>query len=200
MAYSDFSLDQVIDNFGLHYDRANLFSSVEPVPVSDWLKDFLDRGLNLGLASGTEKARSEFIIAPILFDLARQYPEQFTIFSGKTLESDPDRGLLGECDFILSQGKLTEVIQAPIFTVVEAKKQDMEKGLGQCAAQLVGAQYFNQHKHSSIDAVFGCVTTGENWRFLQLKDQDLQLDSQVYYIVQLEKILGILQSILRIFI
>jgi hypothetical protein len=42
--------------------------------------------------------------------------------------------------------------------------------------------------------IYGVVTTGTNWKFLQLVDTHLQIDLHEYYILQIEIILGILAA------
>jgi hypothetical protein len=195
MAYSDFSLDDVINNFDLNHERVDIFETTTDLEANDWLKNFLSLGLQLALSSGTEKARSEFIVAPILLDLEQRNLKTIFILSGKVLDVDSSRGLTGECDFIITRSKPANVIQTPILALVEAKKQDTEMGLGQCAAQMIAAQLLNQRKQNPISAVFGCVTTGEKWQFLRLVDNVLQIDRCAYYINKLEKVLGILQAI-----
>ena len=120
----------------------------------------------------------------------------FAIYSGQRLDSDPSRGLSGECDFILTLTAPLPVLQAPIVIIVEAKKNDIEAGLGQCAAQMVGARLFNQQEGNGLDMIFGCVTTGEGWQFLQLEHDVIVIDSVRYYIDRVETILGVFQAIL----
>ncbi len=195
MAYSDFSLASVKKIFQLKEQTIDLFSQVKPIEISQWLEETLSISTKLALASSSEKARSEFIIAPILLELEKRNPEQLAIFSGERLDVDKDKGLQGECDFILSKGYLTSSLQAPIFSLVEAKKNDIKEGLGQCVAQMLGARCFNQAEANSIPYIYGCVTTGENWQFLKLDSDLLYLDKQRYYLNELNKLLGILQFI-----
>ena len=68
------------------------------------------------------------------------------------------------------------------MAVVEAKKNDIDGGLGQCIAQMVAAQVYNERAGQVIEAVYGCVTTGEVWQFLQLVDQRVTLHSIRLYI------------------
>jgi hypothetical protein len=196
MAYSDFTLDTVFEQFGLAETNLALFETVQPIPISSWLEETLVITQPIGLRSGTEKARSEFIVVPILLELGRRNPDRFMVYSGKSLDVDKSKGLTGECSFLLSKGEATRVIQAPIFSLVEAKKQDIDLGLGQCVAQMVGASLFNSRKGRSITAIFGCVTTGEIWQFLKLENQNVIIDDRSYLLFDsLAKILGILQAI-----
>ncbi|MDM8566469.1 hypothetical protein QUF74_12570 [Candidatus Halobeggiatoa sp. HSG11] len=194
MPYSDFTLVQVKKKFNLFEDRVKLFGNVETIKPSNWLNEALNIGLELALSNSSEKARSEFIVVPILFELERS--KTFSIYSGERLDVDKENGLFGECDFILSQGKITNTIQNPIFALLEAKKNDIGSGLGQCTAQMLGARLFNQQENNDIDTIFGCVTTGEIWQFLKLEEDVIHIDSKCYYINDLEMILGIFQNII----
>lgn len=196
MAYSDFTLDSVLTQFELEEVTAPIFETIVPVAPSDWLKETLSIGEDYGLRAGTEKARSEFIVTPILLELRRGSAEPFAIYSGRNLEGDRSIGLNGECDFLLSRGETSYSLHAPVFTIVEAKKQDLDLGLGQCAAQLVGARLFNQKKKAPIPVLYGCVTTGDNWLFLKLENQILTLNSRRYFYTELNDILGFLTQIL----
>ncbi|OQY43740.1 MAG: hypothetical protein B6242_14110 [Anaerolineaceae bacterium 4572_78] len=196
MAYSDFKLRDVKKNFGLIEKRIALFEPVTPLPISNWLSETLDTGLYLALATISEKARSEFIVVPILFEIHKKNNQQFAIYSGENLDVDKEKGLVGECDFILSKGDMSHTIQTPIFSLVEAKKKDIGLGLGQCAAQMIGAKVFNEQEGNDVDTIFGCVTTGETWQFLKLENGTLFIDRIRYYIDDVETILGIFQCII----
>ena len=83
--------------------------------------------------NSTEKAKSEFIIAPVLAELKRLHRPAVGVFSGVELSVDPGAGLTGTCDFLLSLGPEQFFVKAPIVALVEAKKEDMFAGIGQCA-------------------------------------------------------------------
>ncbi len=151
------------------------------------------RGTRLALLS--EKSRSEFIVVPILLAARELSGDRFAIFSGQRLDVDPQQGLAGECDFILAIGPALPPLHAPVMTFVEAKKNDVEAGLGQCIAQMVGARRFNDAAGRMNATVFGCVTTGETWQFLQLDDHAALLDRPRYYLDNVGRILGVLRSI-----
>jgi hypothetical protein len=197
MAYSDFTFEAAMQKFDLHQKSISLFSQSESGTISEWLKKSLIYGKKLALSSGNEKARSEFIIAPIMIEIEQLFGSQFAIYSGKNLDADKENGLSGECDFIISKGEQTFTIQAPILAIVEAKKADIELGLGQCVAQMVGAKIINA-RQGEADVIYGCVTTGEDWQFMKLEDRVVYIDCDRYYINQVEKIVGCLQSILNL--
>jgi len=193
MSYNHFTLAKVKEEFNLEEQDSDLFLDVLPIESSGWLKETLKTGLRLARPSSSEKARSEFIIVPILFEIEKRNNECFAIYSGERLDVDQNRGLVGECDFILTKGKIKYTIQKPIVALVEAKKNDIDLGLGQCVAQMVGSQIFNQ---GEINSIYGCVTTGEDWQFLKLEQNIITIDKKHYYIDNVEKILGVLQYII----
>lgn len=74
MAYSDFTLRRVELQFGLTTNiDEDFFAGVAPVMVSDRLRDHLALRTPLALAIGTEKARSELLIMPILLEAVDQF-------------------------------------------------------------------------------------------------------------------------------
>lgn len=194
MAYADFSLEQVCKTFHLTIISSLLFQDLNPVALPSWLQETLVKGRPLAL--GSEKARSEFIIAPILLASRDLSHNRVTVYSGQRLESDPSSGLTGECDFILALTQPLPIIQAPIVCIVEAKKNDIDSGFGQCAAQMVGARRINERDMTGLSTIFGCITTGEDWQFLKLEDDTLAIDSQRYYINNVGLLLAVLQAII----
>src|SRR5947209_2367000 len=101
MAYSDFTLERAIRDLGLSLEPARLFVSLEPAVPPSWLLDMLARGQAMPLVS--EKARSERIVVPVLLAVRELAGGTLTIFSGQALNVEPEKGLVGECDFILAR-------------------------------------------------------------------------------------------------
>ena len=117
------------------------------------------------------------------------------IFSGQRLDVDPARGLVGECDFLLSLGNPLPRFRAPIVALVEAKNHDIDLGMGQCIAQMVAAREFNKRNQTGVGVVHGCVTTGENWQFLRLDGPNVIVDETRLYIDNVGGILAMLGAI-----
>ncbi len=193
MPYSQFkTLESVVSAFDLEVkDTAHLYNQTALISPSDRLSEAINEGLDLAIATSTEKARSELLISPILMEVRRSLNKKISLFSGNIFDVEPERGLNGFCDFILSASATQSVITAPVLTVVEAKENDLRSGLGQCIAEMIGAQIFNQKK-GLVHTIYGTVTTGTTWRFLQLDQQTVQIDLTEYFINQLDLILGIL--------
>ena len=160
MAYSDFSLVRARNNFGLTLDESrNLFANTEPVSLSETLRMLFSDYVPLATSISTEKARSEFIIAPLLAEVRRLLNNQVSLFSGNEFDVDSKRGLQGFCDYIICGSQEQLFITAPVIIVLEAKKEDIIGGLGQCVAAMVAAQYFNQNQGNEVKYIYGSVTT-----------------------------------------
>ncbi|WP_366853759.1 hypothetical protein [Microcoleus sp. PH2017_22_RUC_O_B] len=93
-------------------------------------------------------------------------------------------------DFLLSRSPEQLFIKAPAVVLVEAKKEDLKPGLGQCLAEMVAAQRFNQQKQQPISTIYGTVTSGTVWRFLKLEEQCVSIDLTDYSLLPVEQILG----------
>ena len=133
MPYSSFALPDIEPRLGITIREVpELFADVADVDPSPLLRTLLDVYLPLALAINTEKARSELFIAPILVEIRERSGHRISLFSGTELDADPDRGLNGFCDFILSRSEQQQYLRAPIVTVVEAKNDNPKSGLGQC--------------------------------------------------------------------
>ncbi len=190
MAYSDFTLESAGRLLGVVTRGEDLFPELRRGLAPDWLTDALARGgqgVHLSLIS--EKSRSEFVVAPMLLAARELSGGAFSIYSGQRLDVDASRGLVGECDFLLAATEAVLPLRAPIAAVVEAKKNDIEAGLGPCVAQMVAAAAFN-HETGKFWPIHGCVTTGEVWQFLRLDGDEARIDRRRYYLDDVGGILG----------
>ncbi|MFO1433500.1 MAG: hypothetical protein U1F76_25955 [Candidatus Competibacteraceae bacterium] len=193
MAYNEFTLESAEAELGVVAHPGDLFPNLSSIPVPSWLQELLARSMQLALIS--EKARSEFIVAPILLACRELSGNALTILSGQRLDVDPVRKLQGECDFILALSEPVPRLRAPLVTIVEAKRNDIESGLGQCIAQMVGAQLYNERAAQAPKMIYGCVTTGEDWQFLQLQGTTVLIGRQRLYIDNVGRILAVFQAI-----
>jgi hypothetical protein len=195
MAYSDFTLAKVQATFDLIIaENRHLFRDICGVQPSQRLLTDLVENKPLAIAINSEKARSEFLIAPTLAEVRRQTHYQSSLFSGVEFNVDADQGLRGYCDYILCRSQEQYYITSPVVIVIEAKNENIIAGLGQCIATMVAAQLFNQ-QHSQLEfaeIIYGAVTTGTNWKFITLQGRQVYIDVDEYYINQLDLILAIL--------
>ena len=193
MAYSDFTVENLREQFGLKFRAERLFPEAVPTPPSAWLIEALARGQEMGFSSA--KSRSERLVTPVLMELTRLRPHTFSVYSGGNLDVDIAAGLRGECDFIFSLSRIQDFVTAPISCIAEAKKQDLEQGTLQVTAQLLGARKLNEREGTPISTLFGCSTTGIEWRFLTLHGTDVTVDEKRYQLAHLDDLLGALQAV-----
>ncbi|MEM9213237.1 MAG: hypothetical protein AAGD25_02725 [Cyanobacteria bacterium P01_F01_bin.150] len=199
MSYSKFKLEDIEAKLGLTIKESqNIFSQAEAEEISPLLQQILDYNLPLALEIATEKARSEMILTPILIELKKLSNSQISLFSGREFNVDPEKDLVGFCDFLISQSASQLIIKAPVAVVVEAKNDNIQSELGQCIAEMYAAQLFNQKSNNNIPVIYGSVTTGTNWKFMRLVGTSVELDITEYFISNPSQILGILKSFIMV--
>ena len=195
MAYSDFTLELVVEKLGVTTGLASLFPGAIPVAPPDWLLAGFAR--NTLLATASEQSRRESLIAPILSAAREVTGDRLAIFSGQRMDIDSSRGLNGECDYLLAVSQAVPPLRPPLIAVVEAKKADIDLGLGQCAAEMIAAREFNHRMSKTERPVYGCVTSGEVWLFLRLRETHVDLDATRFLLSDVHKILGVFRAILE---
>ncbi len=192
MPYSQFTtLRKAIDAFGLQLQEGQFFPEVEPIAPSSALVEQLTEGLPI-VAAGSEKARSEGIIYPVLLEVRRVLGRQISFFSGEDFTVDETVGLNGIVDFLISKSPIVSTIEAPVAVIVEAKKADISTGLGQRAAEMVASWRFNHAHQLPVSKVYGSVSNGTQWRFLQLAGSTLTIDLRDYPLPPADHVLSLL--------
>lgn len=198
MPYSKFrKLKKTLDRFHLSEEGINMFPNIVEIEPSAWLIQSLVVAKMVPLTN--EKGKSERIISPILGEIAVAYIEKITLFSGEDLTIEGEDELSGECDFFFANRPHRNVIVAPIITLVEAKNEDFEHGQAQCVAQMYAAMRYNELADKPLPFIYGCASTGGEWKFLRLENNRVFVDSETYYLTQLPKILGIFHQIVASF-
>ncbi len=198
MGYNKFlKLDKLRKDLGIKdIQKKWLPQSFNPVSISQNLTENLTDASQEAL--GSEKAKSEYVITPILRELRKQNPTYFKSFSGYLFNIDSEKNLNGFCDFILSLDAESIEITAPVFCIVEAKDDKIEKGLAQCGAAMYAAQIFNEREGNPKKQIFGCVTNAFSWCFLKLENKNLYIDPNYVPLTFTEphRVLAVLQWIL----
>lgn len=194
MAYTAFSLNELEVKFGITFHKEKLFENIQPCSISTRLKEALEDATLFHLTS--EKIKSEAVVFPIMAEIKRRNKDRITVFSGENLNADDSKGLVGECDFIISNRPELLEVETPIITLIEAKRDNLNLGIAQCSAQMIGSKVFNEKRNHAIDSIYGCVTNADDWQFLQLKNNVITLDTTKYYFNQIEVIIGIFQIII----
>ncbi|RKZ82183.1 MAG: hypothetical protein DRR19_21090 [Candidatus Parabeggiatoa sp. nov. 1] len=196
MSYSQFTLATVKKTFGLTTsEQRDILAGVSKRECSEHLAETLLYNVPLALSSNSEKARSEMIIAPILIEVKKQLQSHLSLFSGVEFDVDAEKGLTGYCDFILSHSSEQLMVTAPVMMLVEGKNENIKGGLGQCIAEMVAAQLFNEREGNKISSIYGAITTGTNWKFLKLTGKVVEINLNEYYLTDIEKILKFLTEL-----
>lgn len=196
MAYNTFTLNSVKDQFKLKIKDAPFCETLLPAEPSPEMASILAEWFPVAQAARTEKALSELLVSPILLEARKLANRQVQLFSGEEFEVDRDRGLNGFCDFLFSRSDSRLTIDAPVLMIVEAKRGELESGLGQCVAEMVAAQIYNQQQEQPISVIYGSVTSGKLWQFLQLEANTVTVDLTTYPAMPVQKVLGILKWML----
>ena len=196
MAYNNFTLDTVKHQFNLNLVDLP-FCDLLPIaePQSAFVT-IIEQYLPLAQRAKSEKAKSELLVSPILIEARRLVNERMQLFSGEEFNVNFERGLNGFCDFVFSKSTAPFLIEAPVLMLVEAKRGELDAGLGQCIAEMVAAQIYNLSEGKEIATIYGCVTSGKLWQFLKLVGNDVTIDVNEYPVMPIQKILGILKFML----
>jgi hypothetical protein len=195
MSFRDFKFPQVQKDLGLTLAQDRLFANLTPAVLRESFKEDLEENIRLALAVNTEKAKSEYIIAPILAEAWRISGKSFGLFSGVELNVDASRGLNGVCDFLITQNPMQFYVTSPILAIAEAKNDNPSTGYGQCVSSMVAARLFNEQEGSEARTIYGVSTSGSLWRFMKLDGDRLTLDLDEYAPDRPELLLSVVLSI-----
>ena len=195
MSYKKFTIEKLKQQFSISIEKRSLFSNVEKLEPTTWLIETLSLAKIIALQS--EKAKSELIIMPILAEMLKRNQDKVSLYSGILLNADIGLGLNGECDFLFSNKAHSYFLESPVFALVEAKNDNIDYGIAQCIAQMLGANIFNANHQATVPLIYGCVTTGDDWQFLILKNNRVSIDDKRYYLNDLDLLLGLFQFIIN---
>jgi hypothetical protein len=192
MAFSDFKYPEVLRKLKLA-DRSdcNLYGVVPSVPVSSSLREILKVNVPLATTAHSEASRSTWLVGPLLGELWVRHNGRFNMFAGIEFSADPEAGLNGYCDFIIGRTPQLPVLQLPVIVIFQAKRDSIADSLGQCIAGMEGIMRYNRRHGTPFDPIYGVVTTGSLWKFLQLSNSVVTIDLAEYTIAQVDKLFGI---------
>jgi hypothetical protein len=197
MSFRDYTFPDVTTQLQLTLEDGKLFEDVQPRVLEHNFTETVRYGLELATANRTEKAKSEFVIAPILLELKRTTKHAFKLFSGSEWSVDPSRGLNGYCDFILTRGASQFVLDAPFVAIAEAKNDLLVNGYGQCISAMYAGQLANERAGKPLPALYGIVSTAVEWQFLRLAGTVVTIDPTILLINALPRLMGVLHRIVE---
>ena len=166
------------------------FVELMPLAVTEYFQQELTYVLKHLDVKMSEAAISEFLIAPILKEVWKNYAEILLFWShvalrvGEEFEGFPDY-------LFTKRTPLGLVRDKPYLMVVEAKKDDFEGGWGQCLAGMLAAQAINGDEQTLLQ---GMVSNGEVWQFGQLRGHDFIRDPRPFTIMELGTLFAALHT------
>ncbi|RUT09015.1 hypothetical protein DSM106972_010680 [Dulcicalothrix desertica PCC 7102] len=185
------NIAQVLQEFNITSSEASFLVETK-FDIRETFREELSFSLREFTFEDSEYAICEAVVFPILREVYRNYRENFTLWSHKTLTYDVN--LTGIPDYILANksplGK--EVFEKPFLIAVEAKRDDFIKGWGQCLAEMVAIQKINQNLEQDI---YGIVSNGQFWQFGKLKGNIYTREIKSYTLSDIDKLFAALNYI-----
>lgn len=94
---------------------------------------------------------------------------------------------------MVSRSAYQSDLESPVVVAVEAKREDIDGGITRCVAEMIAARIFNEREGNAIKEIYGCVMTGDVWRFLVLRESRAIIETVSFDVREdLTRILGIL--------
>ncbi len=180
MAYTDFkTLTQVEKELGVNIKQdSKLYVDIKPAELSSWFVETMDLAYDLAININTEAARQSLIVDNVLIEMKKTLP--ISLFIKKHFNVDASKGLTGNPDGLVCKGLDDLEIRAPVIVLVEAKNNDINPGFPQCIAEMVAAALFNEKAGIVQNTVYGVVTDGVSWRFVNLQNNIATIDKHTY--------------------
>ncbi len=150
----------------------------------DFLNRYLPRNLKY-VNPISEAARREVLIAPTLLEICAETQSELNI----EYPVNVNKFLKGSFDYFISSSNA--------LIVIEAKQSDLSRGFTQLAVELIALDLWID---SPVTALYGAVTTGEDWRFGIFYRQEKKViqDIKLYRVPEeLESLLRVLIGILN---
>jgi hypothetical protein len=193
LTFSGMTWDILEEKYGIGLRDSFLFADTAPSEPTPTLVENLRRARHVRLVN--ERARAHRLVDPVLAELETYYDGRISTIPEMYLEVKDVEGLSGNPDFVISAGTLNKVV--PIVAIVEAKKDDIDSGLPQCAAELYAAYLLDK---GALLRLYGCVTVGTEWKFLYIDGESklVVVDRNSYSIFELPPLLGVLRRIVDV--
>lgn len=194
MAFSDFKkISEVQETLDIVYAEEDFVKIQEAEPSEQFLQDFEWTRQNLNIFA-SEAARRETIVFPILKENYKAYADNYELWIGTSIVYDEN--LSGTPDYLIStRSKLGKtVVGKPLIILVEAKRNDFDRGWGQCLAELVAAQKMN---NDAAFPVYGIVTDGNLWQFGRLVGDTFTQNRTDFTLANLPMLFGAVSAVFK---
>jgi hypothetical protein len=144
-------IEELLAHFGYTFQSREVVLPHTTTPIP-WYTDLYERirASVPYISFTTEAARREFLIAPILLDLARYHQVKVKV----EFPLDVSDQLRGTIDYLLQAQQ--QVI------VIEAKNADLQRGFSQLAAEMIAVDQWTETQTATL---YGAVSIGTIWQF-----------------------------------
>ena len=184
--FSNFTQREAFELLGIENLREWTIPAT-PMPPAPFFQERMTRLQAAFDLSSSEHAK-ELLIDAVCEEAILSHPA-LKIWKGAPLS---DEMTTGYADYLIA--KRRRYLNHPFLCVIEAKKDDFEKGLAQCLVEMRACQWTNRQDGFESN-VFGIVTNGEVWKFYKLEQTGAAHESLPYSIRQIEDVLGVLSFI-----
>lgn len=161
-----------------------------PVEPSAFFQERMQRLEELFNLDGYEESKKLLIDA--ICEEAISSTKHLKIWKGAQLEGDVAAGYV---DYLIAERK--RYLDLPLLCIIEAKRDDFEKGLAQCLVEMQACQWQNRQAQRDID-VLGMTTNGTAWQFYKLIVTGEVYESPVYSVGDMNLLLGRLRYIFEL--
>ena len=194
MAFSDFKrISEVQEKFDITYAEEDFVKVHNAEPSEQFLQDFEWTRQNLNVFV-SEASRCEAIIFPVLKENYKAYADNYELWIGTSIAYN--QTLSGTPDYLIStRSRLGKtVVGKPLIILVEAKRNDFDRGWGQCLAELVAAQKMN---NDAAFPVYGIVTDGNLWQFGRLVGDTFTQNRTDFVLTNLPMLFGAVSAVFK---
>lgn len=157
----NFEIEDVAAYFGYTFVSKNITlpHTTQPIPWAAELYERIQTSLPY-ISMTSETARREFLIAPVLLDLARYTQTKVRV----EFPLDVSDHLKGTLDYFIQARHH--------LLVIEAKNADLQRGFTQLAAEMIALDHWVETPTSIL---YGAVSIGNVWQFGLLNRETHQL-------------------------
>ncbi len=180
--FSSFSDDEAMELIGIE-ELQDWDLPIEPFNVSDFFYERLERLDSFGI---NRSEGGKEILIEAFCEEALILHKTLRLWKQVHLESET---LTGTPDYLAT--KKRDFVKRPFLCVVEAKKDDFEKGLAQCLVEMKACRDNNENE---ID-IYGIVTNGEGWKFYKYTIAGEVFQTELFTSADEQKLLGALNYI-----
>ena len=194
MNFSDFrGISEVQEKFDITYAEEDFVKVHDAEPSEQFLQDFEWTRQNLNVFV-SEASRCEAIIFPVLKENYKAYADNYELWIGTSIAYN--QTLSGTPDYLIStRSRLGKtVVGKPLIILVEAKRNDFDRGWGQCLAELVAAQKMN---NDAAFPVYGIVTDGNLWQFGRLVGDTFTQNRTDFVLTNLPRLFGAVSAVFK---